>query len=160
MPEEWLPVALAAGRLGVSVRAIQKRCAGGSLPARRVAGARGEVWEVEADALRASANLKANTVRVRSQKPLPASNEREGRTVESEREHELKDEVRFLRGLIEQLQRDGAETRAALRKALENAPRQLEQGKAPDAPQRGKKSEEQGELDPEELLDLCRKICS
>jgi len=127
-----------------------------------VAGARGEVWEIEADVLSANtnANSKANTNHVRTQKPLPVSNEREGRTFESERERELKDEVRFLRGLIEQLQRDGAETRAALRKALENAPRQLEQGKAPDAPQRGKKSEEQGELDPEELLDLCRKICS
>lgn len=128
---QWLPVTVAASRLGVSARAIQKRCASGTLAARRVAGTRGQVWEVEADALRANANanLKANTnpVRreVRPQLPLPASNEREGRTLESERERELKDEVRFLRGLVEQLQRDGAETRQHLKRALDLAPKQL-----------------------------------
>jgi hypothetical protein len=37
-----------------------------------------------------------------------------------------RDGAAFLRGVIEQLQRDGAEVRAALRKALELAPKQLE----------------------------------
>ncbi len=42
--------------------------------------------------------------------------------------------------MIYQLQRDGAETRAALRKALENAPKQIEQGSAPGAQDRAQHS--------------------
>jgi hypothetical protein len=130
---EWLSVATVAARLGVSERAIQKRCASGTLPARRVPGARGEVWEVEALTANTNANLSANpnTVRrqVRAQLSLPVTNESERRInqgeLESERERELKDEVRFLRGIIEQLQRDGAETRQHLKRALELAPKQL-----------------------------------
>ncbi len=177
--EEWLCVAVVAAHLGVSVRAVQKRCASGTLPARRVPGARGEVWEVEASVL--TANTNANmTTNVRPQMPLPVSLEgkqkRERRTVESEREHELKDEVRFLRGIIEQLQRDGAELRAALREALKAQPKQLPQStpeSAIAAQQRAQKgdagSRESGagieadgagadELDADELLELCRRI--
>ena len=40
----------------------------------------------------------------------------------------------FLRGVIEQLQRDGAETRAALRKALELAPKELKAPSGDGAP--------------------------
>jgi hypothetical protein len=46
----------------------------------------------------------------------------------------LAEENRFLRGVIEQLQRDGAETRAALCEALK-APRQLTSGTTPTAPE-------------------------
>jgi hypothetical protein len=46
----------------------------------------------------------------------------------------LAEENRFLRGVIEQLQRDGAETRAALREALKAMPKALPEGTAP-APQ-------------------------
>lgn len=46
----WLPVGEVVLRLGVSVRAVQKRYAAGTLATRRVAGAGGEIWEVEAGA--------------------------------------------------------------------------------------------------------------
>ncbi len=53
-----------------------------------------------------------------------------------EREGELKEEIRFLRGLVEQRDRDAAELRAALREALKIAPRQLNAAAtSPDAPQ-------------------------
>ncbi len=140
--EKWLSVSVAAAEMGVSVRAVQKRCASGTLPARRVPGTRGEVWEVRANFnANSERELKANTNanvhrQVRPQIPLPVSNEGEQRTnqrelegerrtFESERERELKDEVRFLRSIIEQLQRDGAETRLALKRALDLAPKQL-----------------------------------
>ena len=59
---------------------------------------------------------------------------------DSERVSDLRDEVKFLRGVIEQLQRDGAETRAALRKALDGTPKQITAGDgatiATDAPGR------------------------
>jgi hypothetical protein len=147
---EWVSVAVVAARLRVTPRAVQKRCAKGTLPARRVEGERGEVWEVAASVLSAnptansepqSANHerepRANTNTVRSaQRRSPAikqgeshsEQEREPRTFESERERELKEEVRFLRGLVEQHQRSEAELRASLREALKAMPKQLATG--------------------------------
>ncbi len=58
---------------------------------------------------------------------LALSGEAEAREVarlRADLEHE-RDGAAFLRSVIEQLQRDGAEVRAALRKALELAPKQL-----------------------------------
>lgn len=45
---QWIDAGEAAKRLGVSLRSIQRRCAGGTLPARRVEGPRGTVWQVKA----------------------------------------------------------------------------------------------------------------
>jgi len=45
---QWIDAGEAAKRLGVSLRSIQRRCASGTLPARRVEGPRGTVWQVEA----------------------------------------------------------------------------------------------------------------
>ena len=58
---------------------------------------------------------------------LRAEVERERQEREQDRE-----EIRFLRGLVEQRDRDAAELRAALRKALEIAPRQLPSPGPPD----------------------------
>ncbi|PQV62425.1 hypothetical protein B1R32_1378 [Abditibacterium utsteinense] len=44
------------------------------------------------------------------------------------READFREEIKFLRGLVEQRDRDAAEIRAALRKALEAEPRQLMSG--------------------------------
>jgi excisionase family DNA binding protein len=46
----------------------------------------------------------------------------------AQRETDYREEIRFLRGLVEQRDRDAAELRAALRKALEAMPKQLGQG--------------------------------
>ncbi len=143
-PANWLSVAQAARRLEVSPRAIQKRCASGTLPARRVPGARGEVWEVSTQGLTVNpsangepvkANPSANVRRqVRADVPIPAPNQgepqRERRTLESERERELKEEVRFLRGQLEDANRNAAEIRAALRDALKMAPKMLTAGES------------------------------
>lgn len=45
---QWIDAGEAARRLGVSLRSIQRRCASGTLPARRVEGPRGTVWQVAA----------------------------------------------------------------------------------------------------------------
>jgi hypothetical protein len=137
-PANWIDAGEAARRLGVSARAVQKRCASGTFPARRIEGKRGTVWEVNEGELKANTNANfstnSNTVRspVRTQKPLSAPIQGERRTnqreLEGERERELKDEVRFLRGVIESDRRDMAELRAALREALKLAPKQLSQG--------------------------------
>jgi hypothetical protein len=55
----------------------------------------------------------------------------------------LLDENRFLRGVIEQLQRDGAETRASLREALK-APRQLTSGTVQTTPSATAKRDGEG----------------
>ncbi len=178
--EVWLPVSMAAARLGVSSRSIQRRCASGTLPARRVEGQRGTVWQVEAGAVERARHderdgdterdretqEKATTTatsatpkqRVALVLPFPRSKQRdteddgdsdkaqsvaleterlraqlEASRAEIERERELS---RFLKSQIEEGNRNAAELRAALRKALEIAPRQLEQGNANSAPER------------------------
>lgn len=49
-----------------------------------------------------------------------------------ERATEYKEQIQFLRGMVEQHQRSEAELRAALREALRAQPRQLTSGDAPD----------------------------
>lgn len=65
-------------------------------------------------------------------KPMPESSI--STSISSEREAELKEEIQFLRGVVESDRRDMAELRAALRKALDNAPKQLTIGAAETAP--------------------------
>jgi len=55
--------------------------------------------------------------------------EREVARLRADLEHE-REGAAFLRGVIEQLQRDGAETRSALREALKLAPKQLAAGES------------------------------
>jgi hypothetical protein len=147
---EYLTVAQAAARLGVSPRAVQKRCANGTLAARRVSTPAGDRWEVQ------DANLDAS--RTRTREPMGREPEREpdavsrsepreptreqganldanSRTIgrepdanEPTRETELREEVKFLRSLLEARDRDAAELRAALREALRLAPKQLTEG--------------------------------
>jgi hypothetical protein len=139
---QWLTVTQAAAALGVSARAIQKRAARGSLTARKVERNGVEVWEVDGRELRTNrreqgrepANLLRQTFA--PQAPFHAQGGREPGAnmdanpfapMDAPREllEHLKAENNFLRGVVEQLQRDGAETRAALRKALENGARAL-----------------------------------
>jgi len=225
-PAMWLPVGEVAARLGVSPRSIQRRCTSARLPARRVQGERGPVWEVRAEALEASgqrdgdtttatATQKSATATARRRHvapilPFPRLKERdsdgdrqhdgdgdtrqsvalsvaveaerlraqlEASRAETERERELN---RFLKSQIEEGNRNAAELRAALRKALEIAPRQLAAPTAtatngqqrdhdgaannvpidtPDAPELAQNGQHDAdELGAAELLEMCRRI--
>lgn len=129
--DEWLSVALASGRLGVSERTIQRRAARGELGARTVSDEQGKRLLIRFDLptpadkvptpSHAQNGEAADTLGIAADK-VPTANDTPADT--SFAGH-LLEENRFLRGVIEQLQRDGAEVRAALRKALELAPKQL-----------------------------------
>jgi hypothetical protein len=67
-------------------------------------------------------------------------------TVERDRDRE---EIRFLRNVIEAQQRDAAELRQSLKKALEIAPRHLTAGSAPDAARNGQDGEQTAPMDTE-----------
>jgi excisionase family DNA binding protein len=146
---EYLTVAEAAARLGISTRAVQKRCANGSITAQRIGGQ----WQVLAlDAMRTGelqnehqgANRTGGERTGSHSKRTEPANER---TIGREPNRELanqnelqnepaaaallaqsREEVLFLRGLIEQRDRDAAELRAALRKALEAMPKAITEG--------------------------------
>lgn len=124
--EQWRTVAEVARLEGLTVRAVQRRCQAGKYTTRRVAGEKGEVWEIALPSSSVSASATAN-----ESEPLRESfahrspNEGEPREGTTGREKELREEVLFLRGLVEQHQRSEAELRAALREALKAMPRQL-----------------------------------
>ncbi len=139
--EKWLSVTEAAAASGVSVKTIWRRAKAGEITARKVAGARGGfVWEVAPDSSgqtdrtdtqptgqnkpkkRAAPVIDAQTDRPTGQ-PTGHGDEMAARLLA-----QLETENAFLRGVVEQLQRDGAETRAALRKALDGQPKQLTSG--------------------------------
>jgi hypothetical protein len=135
----WLSVSEASAALGISARATQKRATRGQLKARKVERRGIEVWEIDGREL--SANLDANREPNRRElgshpTPIQARNECEPdanldanrRELGANRAAEYQAEIQFLRGVVEQLQRDGAETRAALRKALDGQPKQLTSG--------------------------------
>ncbi len=151
--EKWLTVAQAAARLGVSKRAVQKRAARGTLAARRIERDGATLWEIDPANMDAPANPRPRTngrepanlsgevgapietfhAQERREPPanMDAPANREPRTdgraheMSAEREADYRTEISFLRGLIEQRDRDAAELRAALRKALEAQPRAL-----------------------------------
>ena len=146
---QWLSTSEAAAALGVSERTIQRRAAKGELTARKVATPDGEKWEIQLSA--ASGATSVPTVPPTVPPPIHAQNRVSGAKVppsvppqvppsdaiQDRREldamraqlvEQLKGENQFLRAALEQRDRDAAELRAALRKALEIAPRQLTSG--------------------------------
>lgn len=145
---QWRTVGEVAALLGVSERAVQKRCTAGTLSARRMETPKGAVWEIDARSIQqrpnkavrdAEPNRELSPSRtVRRSEPTDAAPDRSmssapdfaGRYVE-----QLEQENRFLRSQVEEGNRNAAELRAALREALKAQPRQLEQGNAaPEAP--------------------------
>lgn len=106
-----LPVA--AKRLGVSLRTVQRRLD------------KGEIAFVERDGKR-FVLLEPDATQSATVDATPRQNDATSANVSSNREAELKDEIRFLRGVVEQLQRDAIELRAIARDALKVQPRQLE----------------------------------
>ncbi len=157
----WLSVSAAALALGVSDRAIQKRAERGTLTARRVAHGRAHRWEIDAREIGGDAFANGS----QDVRKMGAKRSQDVRDIAApEREPvrepfakgsqggrddddgftarlltQLETENKFLRGVIEQMQRDGAETRAALRAALKFAGAasvpQLTAGDAPAMPQ-------------------------
>lgn len=138
-----------ARRVGVSERSIQRRCKTGKMSARLVPTPTGQQWLVDASALDfgtlQSGDAKreaggdttptrrgdrAATQRRQTTGTTPDSDDIAARYV-----GRLEEENRFLRGLVEQHQRAEAELRAALRRALDIAPRQLQSGQDSTAPQ-------------------------
>ena len=116
----------AAKALGVSLRTVQRRLDRGDLGFIERDGRRFVLLEGDAidrdtgatsDATPAPSVARHDTTR--------DTLSRQGGAIDREREAELKEEIRFLRGLVEQRDRDAAELRAALREALRAQPRQL-----------------------------------
>ena len=150
----WIGVREASALSGVSVRALQKRAARGSLNARKVESDGVEVWEFDRSDLGASIGANMDTSKPKTDaatdalpaRPdaqnvskvdtsnganMDASNSNNGRAqtdLTARLLTQLETENMFLRATVEQLQRDGAETRAALREALKLAPKQLTAG--------------------------------
>lgn len=143
---EWLTVSQAAAALGISERAIQKRCASGKLAARRVETAQGTRWEIDANQITRTGtrtgepNARTLDANQRTKSPeSPELTHEIGRepTNQQDANHanaqadfhaHLVEENRFLRGLVEQRDRDAAELRAALRTALAAMPKALPGG--------------------------------
>jgi hypothetical protein len=135
---EWLTTSDAAARLGIGERAVQKRCAAGTLTARRTDEGR---WEVAADSLprtgepnRTRTNRtgepqdasRANLSTIQDANEPNSGRERTGQ--DANQFARMEAEVLFLRSMIEQHQRSEAELRAALREALKAMPKAIEAG--------------------------------
>lgn len=136
LSRQGVALPIAAKALNVSLRTVQRRLDKGELRFIERDGRRFVLLERE--------DVELDKARDSDAAPRQNDATRDTTGAErSEREKELREEIAFLRGVIEQLQRDGAETRAALRKALELAPKQLAQGteesarNAPERPQNG-----------------------
>lgn len=165
---QWIDATEAARRLGISARAVQKRCAAGKTTARRITTPQGVRWELDARELgrepanqtnEQGANQRTEGHEVGSFDPQNNTNrhanQRTERREPTNQANTQDDDLRellarerenaaFLRGVIEQLQRDAIELRAIARDALKVAPRQIAQGTdetARDAPELAKKSE-------------------
>lgn len=150
---EYLTVAEVAARLKVTERTVQKRCAAGKLAAQLVSTPDGDRWQIDPanfdaneapERTRTPARTDANgreqneatELKTNSKAPEPDANDhpngREQWTRTDANAAELlaqsREEILFLRGLVEQRDRDAAELRAALRKALEAMPKALPDG--------------------------------
>jgi hypothetical protein len=171
---QWIDTVTAAAILGVSERAVQRRCKSGKIAARRVPTPTGQQWQIDRAALDIATQSDdgADTNDIQSddtddtqnrevttptthqttettpkaptlptvttpEAPTPTTAPTQGTDANltafqleaARREVEAKaEEIRFLRGLVEQRDRDAAELRAALREALKAMPKQLTTG--------------------------------
>ncbi len=125
---QWLTVSQAAARLGVSERTVQRRCKSGKLAAKLESGEEGAAWMVDGsklptgaatdDRLTTGENTQNTIESAQSVVSVPTG------AASGLLEH-LRIENTFLRGLVEQRDRDAAELRAALREALKMSNRAL-----------------------------------
>ena len=169
---QWVSTSEAAAALRVSERTIQRRAASGELTARKVVAPDGEKWEIQLSAatlvtpvaslvppqihaqnrVGADSGAKVPTIATTGADTSDAkgdatTEQRELDAMRAQLVEQLKGENQFLRAALEQRDRDAAELRAALRKALEIAPRQLADGtptKPREAPLTGAMKPERG----------------
>jgi excisionase family DNA binding protein len=152
---EYLTVAEVAARLGVTERTVQKRCAAGKLAASLVSTPEGERWHIEranfdandANSSRTDgANGREEFAQMNSERPEQAANfdtnaRTDGREPDAnarELLNQSREEIAFLRSMLEARERDAAELRAALREALKAMPKAL--GEAGSTPEEAQKS--------------------
>ncbi len=154
---DWRTVATVANLLGMTPRAIQRRCQAGKYRTRRVNTPKGEAWEIDAASIETTANGTTNgTATDREPQAEPfgersaTDHEPSANGSQSQAEiaptavsaisdppaldfaaryvAQIEEENRFLRAQVEEGNRNAAELRAALRKALDAQPRQLTSG--------------------------------
>jgi hypothetical protein len=142
----WLTTSQAAAALGVAERTVQRRCKAGKLTARQVTTGDGLEWRIDPATV---PTLATGGDTLPPQVPTPIHAQNDGATVQSGGSvptggakvatgaaiggdsallTQLQSENLFLRGLVEQRDRDAAELRAALRKALDAMPKAIEAG--------------------------------
>jgi uncharacterized protein YicC (UPF0701 family) len=146
----WLTVAEAATQIGISERAIQRRCKSGKLRSRLIATPTGQQWEIDPTELEENTKPSgdspdrddtqrrdtndAETTQTTEVTTLPTAiaptpttetTLRDDKDLAAKYVAQLETENRFLRAAVEARDRDAAELRAALRKALEAMPKQI-----------------------------------
>jgi hypothetical protein len=145
---DYLTVSQYAALIGVSEKTARKRISRGDVKAEHVAlPSGGWAWHVYPERLEAVGNrLEAQN----ESESVPTNERLESVTVAvgsvptvkvptvptdamAERLAQSREEILFLRGLVEQRDRDAAELRASLRKALEAMPKALQEGSTPSA---------------------------
>lgn len=162
----WSTVAEAAAQIGISERAIQRRCKSGKLRARLTATLTGQQWEIDPTELEertkpsgdspdtsdrddtqrrdTSDRNDIETTQTTEETTPTTATAATGTTQTTPRDDsrdtqanddlaakyvaQLETENRFLRAAVEARDRDAAELRAALRKALESMPKQITSG--------------------------------
>jgi hypothetical protein len=135
MPEP-LTINQAAARLGISERTLRRRIKAGAVKARKVACEGGgtqlliEVHSVPAKVTRTPDTVPDNFESENANVPDTRAGQSDSvpDTANGEVLALLKSENAFLRGLVEQRDRDAAELRAALREALKAMPKALPDG--------------------------------
>ena len=145
----WLSVAEVSRLEGIAPRTVQRRCTAGKYTFRTLETANGPRFEIAADSLKNGAATEAeNAATIAATTPRQndtfaatnaatrRDNSDQNAATNAERIAELKAEIAFLRNVVEAQQRDAVETRQALKRALDLAPKQLTTGAAPDGQQR------------------------
>jgi hypothetical protein len=167
----WLSIAQACQLFGVSDRTVKRRIEAGEIKSKLENLPRGGVRRLvlvderegherdktARDVRDTKGTSARDTSKRETQTARDKTDERAGRAGQTERdtrgtngEVELlratverdREEIAFLRNVVEAQQRDAAELRQSLKKALEIAPRQLMQGNAPDAARNGQDGEQ------------------
>lgn len=129
-------ITAAAGVLGVTVRTVQRRLDSGILRSIMRDGRRLVLLDSGATD-RATENATQRDTMTRHATPNVASRDTAPDDMATKYVAQIEAENRFLRLQIEEGNRNAAELRSALRKSLDNAPRQLTAGTpAPDEPAR------------------------
>ena len=141
----WLSVAEVSRLEGIAPRTVQRRCTAGKYTFRTLETANGPRFEIDADSLKngaatepknAATTPRQNDTFAATNAATRRDNSDQNAATNAERIAELKAEVAFLRNVVEAQQRDAVETRQALKRALDLAPKQLTTGAAPDGQQR------------------------